>query len=308
MGTHRNLDESIVKFLNGLPNRHSLQPLLSQRLGTIHETQNLILKNHLMTFIQAYENFAKVLRDEGLSFILLKGLTLSADYDHPELRPFSDLDFWVPNFHLSDFEKLFSVPPGFSFQHKKIHLDYQISIRDNKTGIVAEMHSHLGEAGRCRNLEKHAAVIKRRLDFWGQEFDVFDWEPEAKFIYLCQHFTSHGMGAKFLWLVDLYQVFLKNHLCVPEILKKAKKWRCERAVLVTLNLLYHFSGNDRFSVTLPSASLHHYVESYLTSLAVFQPREKILRSRLIFCQGFWAKARLAGFYVPYFILRGHNET
>lgn len=301
-------DGNLLAFLKNLPHRHSLQPLLSQRLGTISEIQTLIFKNHLMTFVQAYKNFAKVLHDEGLSFILLKGLTLSADYDHPELRPFSDLDFWVPSFSLRDFEKLFSVHSNFSFQSKKIHLNYQLSVRDDKTGIVAEMHSHLGEAGRCRILEKEASAIKRQLVFSEQEIDVFDLEPESKFIYLCQHFTSHGLGAKFLWLVDLYQVFLKNHLCVPETLKKAKKWRCERAVWVVFNLLYHFSGHEPFSMALSSPSLHHYVKSYLASLTVSQPREKILRSRLIFSQGFLAKTRLAGFYLPYFILRGRDET
>jgi hypothetical protein len=166
----------------------------------------------------------------------------------------------------------------------------------------------MGEAGRYWNLEKQASVIKRRLCFLDQEIDIFDLEPEAKFIYLCHHFTSHGMGAKFLWLVDLYQVFLKNHLNTQNILKKANTWRCERAVLVLLNLLQYFSGDCRFVAMVSSTSLRHYVKSYIASLTLSQPREKILRSRLIFSQGFWAKTRLAGFYLPYFILRGRDTA
>lgn len=302
------VEKSTTQFLQSLPDRHSLQPLLSQRLGTMNATQSLILKNRLANFIQAYENFATVLREEGLSFILLKGLTLSTHYDCPELRVFSDLDFWVPSFGLSDFEKLFSKKVGFSFQSKKIHLDYQLSVRDDKTGVMAEMHSHLGEGGRCRILEKQASAIKRRLGFFENAIDVFDLEPEAKFIYLCHHFTSHGMGAKFLWLVDLYQLFLKHRLTVSAILQKAKAWRSERSVLVILNLLQYFSRDEIFSATLLSTSLHRHIKSYIASLTSLQPREKILRSRFIFSQGFWAKTRLAGFYLPYFILRGRDET
>lgn len=161
---------------------------------------------------------------------IIKGLNLiDSLYQSQPVRPFSDLDLFIPDTIVLDDLEEFIRSLGFQ-QNQQDEMSPHKSVWIKQTEsqeMVIELHSKL-----------FSFPIDRTL---------LDHKNEAMFLYLVYHLVYQHTFLRLIWLCDIF-LFLQTHTLKTEVIKMyAKKMKLETSIEMTFAALFkvfHFQNAD----------------------------------------------------------------
>jgi hypothetical protein len=215
-----------------------------------------------MKQLQAVRNFLNVtdlLRQNGVSFIPLKGPLLSFRiYGDPTVRFSHDIDLLVEVEMIEPVTKIlyangYRLSEGVIWPKKKVQQEmvidssHHLSFSNKELNLCVEVHWVL-MPGLPFPIKKQKAIVAENLmevDFAGRKFSVLTKEFEL--LYLMIHGAKHGWS-RLKWLVDIneYHVNEVNEIVLGQLVRK---FNAGRIVAQTNELLKRY-----FSTQLPFAS------------------------------------------------------
>lgn len=145
--------------------------------------------------------FSEFLNKRGLSYVIMKGQTLSPFYPHPLMRSCGDIDFYCPPESYQQTQKVIEERLGITMIHDRseIHDNFQIE------GFDFEMHSaltRLSFPSHQRQWEKLAAEElmhhPQTMTLHGREVAILPPTLNAVFVFahLMEHFEEKVLGLK----------------------------------------------------------------------------------------------------------------
>lgn len=157
-----------------------------------------------------------LLEEHSVSYCLLKGVSLLANYPKPECRNASDIDILVsdPKEYMRTRDLLLSY--GFCVANGTTDHHEELLYYENDKTYLLELHNKLiNNSGNVRDetikaLFKQTIPVKKKLSFAALSYQCLNAEQNLLYLllHMLQHFTSLGFGAK---LLCDWTVFLEHH-------------------------------------------------------------------------------------------------
>lgn len=180
--------------------------------------QTLVHRQTMQRFEDAVGRFARLMKENGIAYVVFKGLAVARHYPEPFVRTMGDVDFYVPK---EDFLRAVEViEQGLHVEMDKEKVDKHYSF--DWLGIRFEMHYQIETFGnrrhqRCFNrmideaMAEHTDSFKV-CDSEGKETEVSVLPPEEDLIVVFKHWFNHllveGVGLRqTLDLVVLLNVY-----------------------------------------------------------------------------------------------------
>lgn len=198
-------------------------------------------------------NFARMMREAQVDYIVVKGQTLAALYPNPLLRMSGDIDFLV-----SDYRKAAIIfRDKWSVNLPEELVEKEIAFKHNK--VLYELHTYLIDFG----LNRHRRYWEQTLTESTPTYVTIDGEPVKVieptlyavylFIHLFLHFVREGIGLRHLcdWAVMMHHDADKiDHHRLTDVLSKLgllKAFRAFGSILVDyLGMMdFPFSLDDK---------------------------------------------------------------
>lgn len=214
----RSTEGELVQVIS-LADRHEVLPLLGGALeiGTLPEKIGIEVEAKSARTVHAgirlqilNERLTRILEEEDIKAITLKGCTVSQFYPIPEFRKSSDIDLFVDSEEnarkavqiLSD--NGFKVSEGW-------HANHHISMKNEKNEEV-EIHTSWADSfkdkrlNRClERMTKESFRHTQLLDIQGVKVYAYEaaWQAFYLLIHMLQHFVGSGFGIRNLcdWVV-----------------------------------------------------------------------------------------------------------
>jgi len=157
------------------------------------------------------EPFLSAIQASGLPLVLTKGPRLALSlYPDPALRPFWDVDFFVPP---RVWPEVLGSLTRLGFKEARAEeagppasdagLDWTYSPYFRKDDLVLEFHFNPFGLPFPAGAEGAMLPARRPMPFGGSEVMVYD--PAAELCYLCVHAQQHSYG-RLIWLVDIAEM------------------------------------------------------------------------------------------------------
>ncbi len=270
------LDEATISLLHF----HNLAPRAHRVYG---ESESLArgyfasVRAHAL-FRAEGEKLAEKFREKQIPLVAVKGHLLAERfYDHPEDRPFSDLDLVWPAHARNEGEKILAgegyvklggLPKFAANEHKVefVHRNYPL--------LKVECHYGLG----------HGPY--RLVDFWDSvsaHHGIGFLAPEDEYLFLLYHgFVQHRLQ-KLVWLLDLAQMRRKITLNPERLEQRARAMRMGAAWEVSEYWLKRFAGLP--GTLTPNARRDRYFEKIC--VAHFEERPLATAGLRAFFSGGW---------------------
>ena len=180
--------------------------------------QTMAHRQTMQRFEDAVGRFARLMEENGIAYVVFKGLAVARHYPEPFVRTMGDVDFYVPK---EDFLRAVEViEQGLHVEMDKEKVDKHYSF--DWQGIRFEMHYQIETFGnrrhqRCFNrmideaMAEHTDSFKV-CDSEGKETEVSVLPPEEDLIVVFKHWFNHllveGVGLRqTLDLVVLLNVY-----------------------------------------------------------------------------------------------------
>ncbi len=171
-----------------------------------------VLQQYHLLFISRY--LVELLKEQGISVVVLKGVTVGSLYPVPELRKSGDVDLLLMNTEDLDRARKVLEQDGFSVDERQAALHHLCF--STAEGIEIELHTMLAEpfdnekTNVClQGIVKEAGERMVKRNVMGLELPVL---PEAYYpfellMHMLQHFLRSGFGLKLLcdWVMFWHQ-------------------------------------------------------------------------------------------------------
>jgi hypothetical protein len=220
---------------------------------------NTFLKNkaYISLFYRELQQILSACEQEGIPVILLKGAYLAKQvYPEMGLRPMGDMDLMV---HPRDLPRACAITEKFGYTTSYAHSaevemafshDMPMYSKGNIFGI--EWHWHIADPGSPYDIELNE-LWERAIPMQIEGIPCFGLAPEDLFLHLAFHLTGHHIclvPLRFLADIDMLLGADSLHLNWQVIVERARRWRLERCVYLTLRL-----ANECFATPQPERVL-----------------------------------------------------
>ena len=168
--------------------------------------QTMAHRQTMQRFEDAVGRFARLMKENGIAYVVFKGLAVARHYPEPFVRTMGDVDFYVPK---EDFLRAVDViEQGLHVEMDKEDVDKHYSF--DWQGIRFEMHYQIETFGnrrhqRCFNRMIDEAMAEHTDSFTvcdsdGNETEVCVLPPEEDLIVVFKHWFNHllveGVGLR----------------------------------------------------------------------------------------------------------------
>ena len=199
------------------------------------------------------ENICKVLEEEKITFVPLKGSIIKKLYPMPWLRTSSDIDLLVNKADIEKLEEIFTNKLGFDFK-KECENTYSVHTKSN---VHLELHLDLTRDFQSGEIIDN--LDKFLLDYSGNYCKVM--KNEVFYLHLLAHMARHithgGSGARSIldvWIFNSQVALDKEYL--SSLLKEYNLDKFEKVVNKLSEVWFNGSSHDEITKTLEEFILH----------------------------------------------------
>ena len=168
--------------------------------------QTMAHRQTMQRFEDAVGRFARLMKENGIAYVVFKGLAVARHYPEPFVRTMGDVDFYVPK---EDFLRAVDViERGLHVDMDKEDVDKHYSF--DWQGIRFEMHYQIETFGNRRHQRRFNRMIDEAMaehtdsfkvcDSEGEETEVCVLPPEEDLIVVFKHWFNHllveGVGLR----------------------------------------------------------------------------------------------------------------
>lgn len=168
--------------------------------------QTMAHRQNQRRFEDAVGRFARLMEENGIAYVVFKGLAVARHYPEPFVRTMGDVDFYVPK---EDFLRAVEViEHGLHVEMDKEEVDKHYSF--DWQGIRFEMHYQIETFGNRRHQRRFNRMIDETMaehtdsftvcDSDGNETEVCVLPPEEDLIVVFKHWFNHllveGVGLR----------------------------------------------------------------------------------------------------------------
>ncbi len=168
--------------------------------------QTMAHRQTMQRFEDAVGRFARLMKENGIAYVVFKGLAVARHYPEPFVRTMGDVDFYVPK---EDFLRAVEViEQGLHVEMDKEEVDKHYSF--DWQGIRFEMHYQIETFGNRRHQHRFDRMIDEAMaehtDSFkvcgseGEETEVCVLPPEEDLIVVFKHWFNHllveGVGLR----------------------------------------------------------------------------------------------------------------
>lgn len=168
--------------------------------------QTMVHRQCMQRFEDAVGRFARLMKENGIAYVVFKGLAVARLYPEPFVRTMGDVDFYVPQ---GDFQLAVDViERGLHVVVDKEDVDKHYSF--DWQGIRFEMHYQIETFGNCRHQRRFNRMIDEAMaehtdsftvcDSDGKETEVSVLSPTEDLIVVFKHWFNHllveGVGLR----------------------------------------------------------------------------------------------------------------
>lgn len=168
--------------------------------------QTMAHRQAMQRFEDAVGRFARLMKENGIAYVVFKGLAVARLYPEPFVRTMGDVDFYVPK---EDFLRAVEViERGLHVEMDKEEVDKHYSF--DWQGIRFEMHYQIETFGNRRHQRRFNRMIDEAMaehtdsftvcDSDGNETEVSVLPPEEDLIVVFKHWFNHllveGVGLR----------------------------------------------------------------------------------------------------------------
>ena len=168
--------------------------------------QTMAHRQTMQRFEDAVGRFARLMKENGIAYVVFKGLAVARHYPEPFVRTMGDVDFYVPQ---RDFLRAVEViERGLHVEMDKENVDKHYSF--DWQGIRFEMHYQIETFGNRRHQRRFNRMIDEAMaehtdsftvcDSDGNETEVCVLPPEEDLIVVFKHWFNHllveGVGLR----------------------------------------------------------------------------------------------------------------
>ena len=228
--------------------------------------QTMAHRQTMQRFEDAVGRFARLMKGNGIAYVVFKGLAVARYYPEPFVRTMGDVDFYVPK---KDFLRAVEmIELGLHVEMDKEDVDKHYSF--NWHGIRFEMHYQIETFGSSRHQRCFDRMIDEAMakytdsfivcDSDGNKTEVFVLPPMEDLIAVFKHWFNHllveGVGLRqtldLLVLLNAYQDKI-DFLLLQKHLKAIGYWKAFKAMvammekrfgLVCANSYCHLESTD----------------------------------------------------------------
>lgn len=240
-----------------LQSRPELKAVIPERI--LECIRNTSLKNiaYISLLYHELQQILTACEQEEIPVILLKGAYLAKQvYPEPGLRPMGDLDLMV---HPKDLEKACAITGKLGYTTAYSHspevemaFSHQMPMYSKGSLFGIEWHWHLTDPGSPYDIEPEE-LWERAIPMQTEGVPCFALAPEDLFLHLAYHLAGHHhckVPLRALADIDMLLGTASLHLDWQVIIERAKRWRLERCVYLTLRL-----ARECFGTPLPDGVL-----------------------------------------------------
>lgn len=168
--------------------------------------QTMVHRQGMQQFEDVVGRFARLMKENGIAYVVFKGLAVARHYPEPFVRTMGDVDFYVPK---EDFLRAVEViERGLHVEMDKEDVDKHYSF--DWQGIRFEMHYQIETFGSCRHQVCFNRMIDEAMaehtdsftvcDSDGNETEVCVLPPTEDLIVVFKHWFNHllveGVGLR----------------------------------------------------------------------------------------------------------------
>ena len=168
--------------------------------------QTMVHRQGMQRFEEAVGRFARLMKENGIAYVVFKGLAVARLYPEPFVRTMGDVDFYVPQ---GDFLRAVEViERGLHVEMDKEDVDKHYSF--DWQGIRFEMHYQIETFGNCWHQRCFNRMIDEAMaehtdsftvcDSDGKETEVSVLSPTEDLIVVFKHWFNHllveGVGLR----------------------------------------------------------------------------------------------------------------
>lgn len=209
--------------------------------------QTMAHRQNQRRFEDAVGRFARLMEENGIAYVVFKGLAVARHYPEPFVRTMGDVDFYVPK---EDFLRAVEViEQGLHVEMDKEDVDKHYSF--NWQGIRFEMHYQIETFGSSRHQRCFDRMIDEAMakytdsfivcDSDGNKTEVFVLPPMEDLIVVFKHWFNHllveGVGLRqtldLLVLLNAYQDKI-DFLLLQKHLKAIGYWKAFKAMVAMM--------------------------------------------------------------------------
>lgn len=209
--------------------------------------QTMTHRQTMKRFENAVWCFARLMEENGIAYVVFKGLAVARYYPEPFVRTMGDVDFYVP--HRDFLRAVEVIEQGLHVEMDKEDVDKHYSF--NWQGIRFEMHYQIETFGSSRHQRYFDRMIDEAMakytdsfivcDSDGNETEVFVLPPTEDLIAVFKHWFNHllveGVGLRqtldLLVLLNSYQDKI-DFLLLQKHLKAIGYWKAFKAMVAMM--------------------------------------------------------------------------
>lgn len=146
-------------------------------------------------FDEVMAEFAKLLSEENIQYVVFKGLAVASKYPNPSLRTMGDIDFYVPPNDFNRCLHLIERKLGVAVNTNDIDKHFSFYWK----GICFEMHYQMETFG-CKSHQMYFgrlvadSISAGRSSFYANETAVAMLNPTLDLILVFKHWMTHYIG------------------------------------------------------------------------------------------------------------------
>ena len=197
----------------------------------------------------------------GCRPVVLKGFLLARlFYEHPEQRPFHDLDLLFRPEQREATERFFEgngfcrSPGNFKFEANAHKTEY---VYKSNPALIVECHYQLGY-GKFTTDDVWDRIKAYTLKTPGSEATVWHLAPEDEYLFLVFHAAIQHRFQKLGWLLDLAMMQRKSALSTAKLQAQARLSNLEPALGATHYFLKHFAQVPHLGELPPNPRLDRW--------------------------------------------------
>lgn len=182
----------------------SEQALSPRQMDFVTKTaRKYVLQNYRLSYFT--HQVTEKLKEQGVTAVVLKGVSAAEHYPTPELRKSGDIDILLP--FAEQLDKARDALLSFGFTVAEKQSSHHHLVMNHQSGIEAELHSMLAEPFDNSEINKYLSNCMLRIpnhieqrNILGYDFPVLSdgYQAYELLLHMLQHFLRSGFGLKLL--------------------------------------------------------------------------------------------------------------